>query len=162
MNKNKTTMLCSVASLLAASMLMGGCTADVGGESEGVAAEESNVAASEEIGEAKQEVNQCGFLFPGETLFAGQAKYSCDGRFMLTVQTDGNLVLYGPVGAIWATFTTGAGNRLAMQPDGDLVLYTSDYARRLWSTNTVTYYFASQNKFAVQNDGNMVVYNSAN
>ncbi|HEX5752478.1 MAG TPA: hypothetical protein VFZ09_40105 [Archangium sp.] len=162
MNENKTTMWCSVASLLAASMLMGGCMADAGGEGEGVSAEGSNVAASEELGEATQAINECGFLYPGETLFAGQAKYSCDGRFMLTVQTDGNLVLYGPVGAIWATFTSGAGNRLAMQSDGNLVLYTSDYARRLWSTNTATAYYGYASKFAVQNDGNMVVYDNVN
>jgi hypothetical protein len=50
----KTTMLCAVASLLSAGVLMGGCMADSGSESEGVAAEGPTVGGSEEVGEAQQ------------------------------------------------------------------------------------------------------------
>jgi len=52
----KKTRLSSVASLLAAGMLMGGCVADFGGESEseGGAAQEPSVGGSEAVGEAKQ------------------------------------------------------------------------------------------------------------
>ena len=51
-----TTKLSSVASLLTAGMLMGGCMADVGGESEreGGAAQEPNVVGGEAVGEAQQ------------------------------------------------------------------------------------------------------------
>jgi len=52
----KKTRWSSVASLLAAGMLMGGCMADVGGESdsEGVAAQAPNVSGGEALGEAPQ------------------------------------------------------------------------------------------------------------
>jgi len=52
----KKTRLSSVASLLAASVLMVGCMADVGGqsESEGGAAQGPNVVGGEAVGEAKQ------------------------------------------------------------------------------------------------------------
>ena len=52
----KKTMLSAMVSLLAASVLLGGCTADAGGESEsdGAAAEGSNVGGGEEVGEAQQ------------------------------------------------------------------------------------------------------------
>jgi hypothetical protein len=37
---------------------------------------------------------------------AGTGVWSADGRFYFTTQTDGNLVLYGPSGALWASGAT--------------------------------------------------------
>jgi hypothetical protein len=99
---------------------------------------------------------QCGVLWPGQGLNVNQALYSCDGRFSLWMQIDGNLVLYqNGVGALWSTNTSaGKGYAAVMQGDGNFVLY--DLARRaLWHTWTFNYPGAY---LAVQNDGNMVVY----
>jgi len=52
------------------------------------------------------------------------------------MQTDGNLVLYGPSGALWDAHTAGHGGaRLAVQDDCNLVIYASNGAV-LWSTGT--------------------------
>jgi hypothetical protein len=52
------------------------------------------------------------------------------------MQVDGNLVVYNPTGAIWASNT--AGNFFAflqMQDDGNLVIYTQN-GTAVWATNT--------------------------
>jgi len=63
----KKTRLSSVASLLAAGVLMGGCMGDFGGEieseSEGVAAQEPNVGGGEALGEAVGEAQKA--FIPG-------------------------------------------------------------------------------------------------
>ena len=41
----------------------------------------------------------------------------------LAMQTDGNLVLYGPSGSRWASNTWSPANKLVMQDDGNLVMY---------------------------------------
>jgi hypothetical protein len=98
----------------------------------------------------------CGVLLPGGSIGADQALTSCDGRFSLVVQTDGNLVLYqADVGALWQSQTVGydpAG--LWMQEDGNLVLYDVG-GTALWHTST----HGSEGAYlAVQDDGNVVVY----
>lgn len=61
---------------------------------------------------------------PGEVLRPGGQLWSSSGRYMMTYQTDGNLVLYGPAGALWASNTAGTtGGVLIMQYDGNLVIY---------------------------------------
>lgn len=53
----------------------------------------------------------------------------------LTMQTDGNLVLYNGTTALWATATEGnPGAMLAVQDDGNAVIYAGTTA--LWATNT--------------------------
>jgi hypothetical protein len=74
-------------------------------------------------------------LFPGEVLLAGESISA--GRDTLTMQADGNLVLYAP-GSIplWASNTAGHGSaRLVMQADGDAILEAPGNVT-LWSTNT--------------------------
>lgn len=97
----------------------------------------------------------CGSLAPGEGLGFGQTLTSCDGRFRLAMQGDGNLVLYMGGTALWHTFTNGrGGDSLQMQGDGNLVLYTAS-GYPLWSSGT-----AGRNGafLALQDDGNLVVY----
>jgi len=95
----------------------------------------------------------------GITLYAGQNMTSSDGRFTLAMQTDGNLVLYGPSGAMWSTSTTGGSDRrMVMQCDGNLVVYNSAN-QGLWSSNTAGNPGAW---LALQNDGNLVIYSSSN
>jgi hypothetical protein len=98
--------------------------------------------------------NTCGVLNPGDTIQQPGNVKSCDGRFNLDLQTDGNLVLYFTGnGALWATHT-GAGHTLVMQNDGNLVLYNSSNAA-VWSSGTYGHPGAWA---AIQNDGNLVVY----
>jgi hypothetical protein len=83
---------------------------------------------------------------------------SCDGRFTLTMQGDGNLVLYQGGTPLWASNTTGTGaTRAAMQGDGNLVLYTSA-GSPVWASNTSNNAGAH---LAVQNDGNTVIYSTS-
>jgi hypothetical protein len=77
---------------------------------------------------------------------------SSDGRYRFVMQSDGNLVLYGPSGAIWATSTVGRGaNHLRMQGDGNLVMYNAA-DRPVWASSHYNTFLI------VQNDGNVVIY----
>jgi hypothetical protein len=95
-------------------------------------------------------------LGSGQSLQTGQRLQSDNGRYTLSLQSDGNVVLYGHHHqAIWATNTprTNPAN-FAMQTDGNLVLYTSS-GSPIWASNT------NNNPGAflvVQDDGNLVVY----
>lgn len=108
----------------------------------------------------------CGALLSGQQLTMGQSKLSCDGRFSLIMQNDGNLVLYKvtpTVTALWASNTAqggtlGANSRAAMQTDGNLVVY-NQFNQPRWSSVTHTHAGAWLN---VQNDGNLVIYNTSN
>lgn len=98
-------------------------------------------------------------LSAGQTLTAGNSLVSPKGYYSLQMQTDGNLVEYGPGGARWSSNTAGSGtaNRLVMQTDGNLVMYTS--------ANTVPFATGevgsgSTDSLAVQDDGNVVQYGS--
>lgn len=63
----------------------------------------------------------------GEVLRPGGALWSANGRYTFVYQHDGNVVLYGPPGALWDSATAGsAPGVLIMQTDGDLVLYNRD------------------------------------
>jgi hypothetical protein len=79
-----------------------------------------------------------------------------DRRTKLVMQTDGNLVLYGPGSrALWWTGTNGSGaERLALQEDGNLVLYRAN-GTPAWQSGTRG---VDLNILAVQDDGNLVLY----
>lgn len=95
-------------------------------------------------------------LSAGQSLAPGEALCSPNGEFTLTLQGDGNLVLYGPGGAGWATNTFWSPQSLEMQGDGNLVLYDTSGQWR-WASGTVGNNGAV---LEVQNDGNIVVYRS--
>jgi hypothetical protein len=101
----------------------------------------------------------CGWLSSGQGLGAGQSVWSCDGRFQLSYQGDGNLVLYQGGSALWASGTNGhGGDRVIMQEDGNLVIYKSN-GNPVWASGTA----GTSNRYAnlaVQNDGNVVIYRS--
>jgi hypothetical protein len=98
----------------------------------------------------------CGTFAPGEALWPGEALASCDGRFSLVAQTDGNLVLYqAGGGALWSTGTHGRDiSAFVMQDDGNAVLYATD-GTALWASGTSGHAGAF---LAMQDDGNVVVY----
>lgn len=103
------------------------------------------------------------FYFPSSidapgTLLPGQSLQSPNGQYRLTLQGDGNLVLYDVNDQwIWHTNTQGtAVNQLAIQADGNLVLYTpSGY---VWQAGS---YGNQGGRFQVQDDGNVVYYSAA-
>src|SRR5262249_721483 len=77
----------------------------------------------------------CGTIPPGRGLGPGDAFESCDCRFKLIMQQDGNLALYGKSGpALWAT-NTNNGYAAVMQDDGNFVLYGKS-SDPIWASNT--------------------------
>ncbi len=96
-----------------------------------------------------------GEMHPGQRLRCGQKLSSSDGRFSLVMQEDGNLVLYGPRGAKWASNTWRKPSyEVRMQEDGNLVVYTES-GHPLWASDT---WGKNGAVLVVQNDGNMVLY----
>lgn len=95
-------------------------------------------------------------LQPGQTLTAGQRISSPNGQYALTLQADGNLVLYTAKGAaLWASNTVGKfGARAVLQQDGNFVMYDGAGAA-FWATNTAGHSGAF---LRVQDDGNVVLY----
>ena len=84
---------------------------------------------------------ECGTLLVGQGLVPGQVLSSCDGRFELRLQTDGDLVLRqiitfnppppppapgGTTVVLWETGMTAPAGMLIMQGDGHLVQYDSN------------------------------------
>lgn len=71
-------------------------------------------------------------LGPGDVLLRGQSLLSPDGSYRLAFLWGGNLVLYRNltpywgVEEVWSAGTAGlGGDRIVMQPDGDLVMYSA-------------------------------------
>jgi hypothetical protein len=93
----------------------------------------------------------------GQALTAGSSLVSPNGAYRLLMQQDGNLVEYGPSGAMWSSNTVGSGNSnsLVMQGDGNLVMYTASGAVP-FATGEVG--SGSNDSLVVQNDGNVVQY----
>ncbi|HLL84782.1 MAG TPA: hypothetical protein VK420_19090 [Longimicrobium sp.] len=99
----------------------------------------------------------CGLMVGGQSLGVGQSLTSCDGRFTLVMQGDGNLVLYKKnVGHLWASWTQGTGsNVMYVQGDGNMVIYSP--WRATWSSGTPG---RSNPRLKAQNDGNLVLYSN--
>jgi len=88
----------------------------------------------------------CSWIDPNEGLYRDQPFYSCDGRFRLYLQADGNLVLSQKASdgqfktILWKTNplvdgTDTTGIALVMQGDGNLVVYDG-HPNPLWATGT--------------------------
>jgi len=100
----------------------------------------------------------CGKAAPGEGLVRGKTMFSCNGRYTVTMQTDGNLVLRDKQkndATLWATNTSGTDGYVALfQTDGNLVLYGTNQDA-LWASHTNGKGGAL---LALQDDGNVVLY----
>ncbi len=104
-------------------------------------------------------------LLSGEILWGGQHRDSPNGQYRLSMQSDGNLVLYdlwnltseGWWTALWYSNTyNNPGARLAMQADGNLVVYSSANSP-LWNSET---WGNPGAQLHVQDDGNLVIYSN--
>ncbi|HYN96809.1 MAG TPA: hypothetical protein VES42_23455 [Pilimelia sp.] len=82
------------------------------------------------------------------------------GNARLTMQTDGNLVIYDRSNrARWASNTQGRGaTQLLFQHDGNLVLYRSGYSGAVWASNTRHTCGAWATTIGLQADSNFVIY----
>ena len=90
----------------------------------------------------------------GRQLTPGQSIWSRDGRFQFTLQTDGNIVEYGPGGVRWQSGTGGhAVTSLNMQTDGNLVLYNTGSV--VWTSGTQG---GPTSHLIMQSDGNAIIY----
>jgi hypothetical protein len=92
-------------------------------------------------------------LLPGVRLESDQSRSSADGRYRLIMQSDGNLVLYGPDGAAWNSQSNSAGSFAILQDDGNFVVYGPSGST--WDAGTTG---RGGTRLIVQNDGNLVLY----
>ncbi len=111
--------------------------------------------ASNTVGSPNYTFRDTNELSTGMRLSSGQYIRSSDKRYVLLMQTDGNLVLYGSgYHVLWSSRTNGRpGANLVVQGDGNIVIYHNGKA--LWNTNTVG---TDVSRLVVQNDGNLVAY----
>jgi hypothetical protein len=93
------------------------------------------------------------------SMFPNQFIATDDGNYVLTLQTDGNLVLYYKGTALWQSGTSGLPVAfLAMQSDGNLVLYNNS-DEPIWDSGTAG---RGPSSLKVQPDGNVVIYTANN
>ena len=91
------------------------------------------------------------------SLPAGRTLVSPDGRYTLAMQTDGNLVVYGPTGATWATGTFMPYSYATLQTNGNLAVLDRTDGSVVWTTNTT----GAGAHLEMQNDGNLVLYSGS-
>jgi len=92
-------------------------------------------------------------LVTGQQLGVGASLVSSSGAYRLAMQGDGNIVVYGPNGAAWASWTFVPGTVLVLQTDGNLVAYAG--SRAVWFTGTDG---SGAKRLVMQDDGNLVLY----
>lgn len=99
----------------------------------------------------------CAVIYPTQGLTAGQSFASCDGRFELTLTTDGRLLLKQASIQLWAApATAGTNSTAVLTIDGHLVLSTSA-GHQVWSAAGGHYPGAH---LQIQDDGNLVLLNA--
>jgi hypothetical protein len=89
----------------------------------------------------------------------GQSLYSPTGNVRLTLQADGNLVMYDAnANPIWASNTVGSGAAYAVQQmsDGNFVVYNAGNAP-VWASGVTQ----PSAQLRVQDDGNLVIYSQS-
>ena len=101
-----------------------------------------------------------GSLQAGQVLRAGQTMVSGGGQYTLAMQTDGNLVVYGNDCVIWASNTAGTGSANYLAMQTDgNLVIYTSAGKPVWASNTAG--TGSANYLAMQGDGNLVVYTNA-
>jgi hypothetical protein len=98
-------------------------------------------------------------LYPGERLNPGEQLTSPNGRYVLVMQGDGNLVEYDAGTPVWASNTAGhPGSDFEAQSDGNFVVYAPGHVP-IWASNTSG---RTGNVLTVQDDRNVVIYAPGN
>ncbi len=107
--------------------------------------------------------SSCGILAVGAALTPGQTLSSCNGVFRLTLQTDGNAVVYNSSNAaLWSSNTSGkASAKIIMQGDGNLVIYNASNGFIWGSVNGNGGKTGTPSGLNMQGDGNLVVYSTS-
>jgi hypothetical protein len=78
----------------------------------------------------------CGVLRADESIVVEGTLLSCNQRYGLHLQSDGNLVLYSTTAPLWATSTVGQhASRLQLGGDGNLVLFDAA-GQKVWQSGT--------------------------
>jgi hypothetical protein len=95
----------------------------------------------------------------GKKLRAGQSVASSNGKVILQMQGDGNLILLwtrdnGTRVPVWNSRTNDENSTAEMQGDGNFVIYAPGH-KSVWSTRT---HRNPGSVLVVQNDGNLVLY----
>jgi hypothetical protein len=97
----------------------------------------------------------------GETLYAPNELVADSGNVKLSPQTDGNLVIYGPGGVLWASNSgnpKGAPHLFLGSVGGNLNYYgCPDCGQVLWSANTT-----GGQELVMQSDCNLVLRDNSN
>ncbi len=89
-----------------------------------------------------------------QKLASGDYIVSPNGRFVMVMQPDGNLVTYYGKKAVWASNTSGQYDAYTvLQSDGNVVIYRKDGAPA-WASNTMS---SGANSLQLQDDGNMYI-----
>jgi RHS repeat-associated protein len=99
-------------------------------------------------------------LFAGQVLASGSCLESASGRYMLLMQSDGNLFIYDrSAGQVtWAANTYGHPGAVAsLQSDGNFVVYDSNGVG-IWSSGT---YGTFSERLDMGDDGRIIIYKSA-
>src|SRR5579862_8412607 len=98
-------------------------------------------------------------LNAGQSITKGNYKLAPqDSQSALTLQSDGNLVLYSNFQSVWQTGPLSGASQVVMQSDGNLVLYDHNM-NPLWNSQTQ----GNPGAYLVlQTDGNLVIYSASN
>ncbi|MEL6391167.1 MAG: hypothetical protein AAFY36_04975 [Bacteroidota bacterium] len=78
-------------------------------------------------------------MIAGNRLLQGQELVSASGAVRLRMQYDGNLAMYNNGQYLWDARTAGRGSYLTLQDDGNLVIYATD-GQAVWSSQTHPYF----------------------
>ncbi|MFN5855182.1 MAG: protein kinase domain-containing protein [Pseudanabaenaceae cyanobacterium] len=94
-------------------------------------------------------------LESGRSMRPGESRESPNKCYKLTLQNDGNLVVYNKSRPLWGSATENKEvAHLAMQADGNLVMYGYD-GQPVWASNTRN---SGAGRLVIQDDGNVVLY----
>lgn len=99
-----------------------------------------------------------GSTVPATVAGGGPSTYSPARRFRVTMQADGNLVVYDANNvAQWASGTYLPGSYLRVQPDGNVVVYDSEDNFPQWTSAV----YSPGASLVMQDDGNLVLYSTS-